>query len=206
MKTRLIVLLIVLCCITPVSAKTLAELRADFRALANENDTAASSVPDSVVNRFLNMAQTRICAVTGYIEKTTRVSVPTVDSTLVNLPSDFHHIKHVLRWVSGAGFLEVKNNPGFQDYTDPQFAVNWKSADSAVIRFKKLIGPTSVTVIYAATPTDMTTDSTECPLPKAIEPLVVEEALGYFRTSQRDQSGQVARQNVRTDLGVGQQQ
>lgn len=117
----------------PIGAATLADILAKFNSALAELDSAEAYLPDTSKKIFINMAQQKICNVSGVYQKYTQIAFSRTASRYA-LPVDFNSIKGLMLKSKGQWYT-IFDDPLFRlsDSSRMRYSISWKNKDSAEI-------------------------------------------------------------------------
>lgn len=191
---------------TATNAAALSDLLRDMRFMTAEQTESTSFFSDTLGQRWLNLAQSRITKLGGYIPKQIDI-VYSEDSTTYVLPSDFRKVDQDRNLMITE--TEIKHlflNPGFiTDTNVAQYFISWKNEDTALLYLEatsSFDGDTA-RIFYLGTAAEMLYDTSTCEVPTILHDYIIQEAVSYYIFSQkRYQEAFLIQQNLRRDMGI----
>lgn len=186
---------------------TAADLIEKLRERTGETKASTSFFQDSTALSWLDMAQSKIVRIGGFIPKMDVITIPANDSGVYDLPSDFNSIDGgAMVKKTGYPWQHMRNNPLFAiDTISYQFFVKWADTGQAQIYVKgaMLTSGDVIRVFYFGAASELTSTSSPVNVRRDLHPYIVEEALSfYFGAIKQAQVHQEIWTETRTDLGV----
>ena len=187
-------------------AATLSDLLADSRALVDETDTLRTAFPDSQWTRWVNLAQSKIAALGGYIPKEWDYYWAEGDSLGVALPADFKYVSHVMVWIEKYQWESVRHNRGFAiDTAGFQFDATFRTVDTAILylRGANFTDDMLIRVVYRAVASNLVALTDTSQVHDDMRVFICEEVVRYyFQALRAFQQSMAARKDNREDMAI----